>query len=139
MFACPALRGMVEYTAPHPETPACGNTQVNNVTPRCLRQEHNFTDQVGMHSADRYNPSQGSRMVSLYNFLVRNVKSSQLSQPPLHAQEAPLHPSASILPSAMLLRIASFFKFYVPLCMAFIVSHTYTNFSLPHSPASTWG
>ena len=56
MSTYPALQGMVEYTAPHPETPARGNIQVNNVTPRCLRQEHSFTDQVGMHSAGRCNP-----------------------------------------------------------------------------------
>lgn len=52
----PTLWEMVENTTPHPEASAYGNTQVNDASPRCLRQKHSFTDKVSVRSADKHNP-----------------------------------------------------------------------------------
>lgn len=52
----PALWGIVENAIPRPEVSAHENTQVNDASPRCLRQKRSFTDKVGVCSAGKHDP-----------------------------------------------------------------------------------
>lgn len=84
----PPLWEMVENTTPHPEASAYGNTQVNDASPRCLRQKHSFTYKVVYVQQINTIPFKYSWMALLCDLSMRNVKPSQLPSLSSHAQKA---------------------------------------------------